>query len=149
MTRILSTGWLYMRAKTSDSHKNWAISSLEFRISILLGDNSRRVLENVIVRRETIIAYHYTRGTNVTLINRYRPRASWRSAPVLFVPEERKRDGVKRLEEARETTCARERDLRILPTRRFARMTRRSARALSLIFLLRDVGAREAHTRSD
>jgi len=43
---------------------------------------------------------------------------------------------------ARETTCARERDLRVLPTRRFARMTRRSARALSLIFLLRDVGER-------
>lgn len=60
--------------------------------------------------RPTIIAYYYTRGTNVTLINRYRPRASWRSAPVLFVPEERKGDGAKRLEEgpreARPTSLA-------------------------------------------
>lgn len=52
------------------------------------------------------------------------------------------------LKKARETTCARERDLRVLPTRRFARMTRRSARALSLIFLLRDVGERRPYVRA-
>lgn len=98
MTRIPSTSSLYKRAKTSNPYKNWIISLLEFRISLLSGDNSRRVLENVIVRRTAIIAYYYTHSTNVTLINRYRPRASWRSAPVLFVPEETKRDEVKRLE---------------------------------------------------
>lgn len=91
-------------------------------------DNSR-VLKNITIhnRRPSSL----TAQADATLINRYRTRegergrASSRPVSVLFVPEESGRGGpTRQLALALSGAYA-----TVLPTRRFARMTRRSARS--------------------